>query len=247
MKEKQISQKLRIVGLSLFLPQEKALIISDIHLGYEEMLNKQGVFVPRTNFMNAKKRISQVFSELEKKRKTIETIAVNGDLKHEFGSISEQEWAEVLDFLSLLQKHCKKIVLIKGNHDHILGPIAKFKGIEILEELYFAKQKILLLHGDKIPDSKNFSKAKTLIIGHEHPAVTLREGVKAEQFKCFLKGKFKGKTLIVMPSFSSMAYGTDLLREKPLSPFLQGSLSNFEAWAVEDKPYYVGRVRDLNN
>ncbi|MFH1256679.1 MAG: metallophosphoesterase [Candidatus Diapherotrites archaeon] len=245
MKEKQISKSLRILGLSLFFPREKTLIISDIHLGFEEMLNKQGVFVPRTNFSNAKKRLLQVFSALESEGNSLESIVVNGDLKHEFGSISEQEWAEVLDFLSFLQMHCKKIILIKGNHDNILGPIAKWKGIEILEELFFSKQKILVLHGDKIPKTKAFSLAKTLVIGHEHPSITLREGVKAEQFKCFLKGKFNGKQLIVLPSFSEMAYGSSLLREKPLSPFLQGGLSDFEVWAVEDKPYYVGKLNNL--
>ena len=106
------------------------------------------------------------------------------------------------------------------------------------------KDKILVVHGDKIP-KEALKDVSTIIIGHEHPAVSLKEGPKVEQFKCFLKGKYKGRNLIVQPSFNTIVEGTDLLRDKILSPFLQQNLGNFNVYIVEDKVYGFGKLRGL--
>ena len=242
MKEKEILKGTKPIGLGLFFEKEKLLAITDLHLGYEEMLNKQGVFVPRTNFEAVKKRLRGMLKETGK----LNIIVILGDLKHEFGTISKQEWREVIEMLQFLQRKCKKIVLLKGNHDKILGPLAEWEGIQIQEELYITGLGVLFLHGDKIPISENFKKAKTIVIGHEHPAVRLRDAVKGEAFKCFLKGKFKGKNLIVLPSLNSISTGSNVLREKLLSPFLSGqNLGEFEAWLVEGKAYYFGKMKKL--
>ena len=124
-----ILPNLEIVDLALFF--DSTLVIADIHIGYEEALNKQGVLVPRLQFGEMVKRMESIFNKL--KNKKIEKIVVNGDLKHEFGTISEQEWRNTLKFLDLLAKHCDEIILIKGNHDTILGPIAKKRNVKVLD------------------------------------------------------------------------------------------------------------------
>jgi len=89
--------------------------------------------------------------------------------------------------------------------------------------------------------------AKILIIGHEHPAITLREQAKAEKFKCYLKGKYKKSVLIVQPSFNLLTQGTDVLREKILSPLIK-NVKNFEAYIVNDETHQVldfGKVGNL--
>jgi len=233
---------MRICGLGLFLEKSKTLALSDFHLGYEEMLNRSGVFVPRTNFAAIKKHLSEkVFSKCKPER-----IIILGDLKHEFGVISKQEWREVFEMLEFLSGHCKEIVLLRGNHDKILAPIAEWKNLSILENGFYSEEdKALFLHGDKIVRSADFEQAETVVIGHEHPAVSIREGVKNEQFKCFLKGGFDGKNLVVLPSLNQLNIGTDLSREKTLSPFLKRGLGDFEVWAVEDKAYYFGKLSGL--
>jgi putative SbcD/Mre11-related phosphoesterase len=239
--KKEILKGIRPVNFGLFFEKEKILAIADLHLGYEEMLNAQGIFLPRTNFSRIKANLESTLKELPK----LDIIVILGDLKHEFGFISMQEWKEVIEMLQFLQKHCRKIVLIKGNHDKILGPLVKWEGLEIQEEFYITKANVLFLHGDKIPVGENFKKAKTIAIGHEHPAVSLREGIKSEMFKCFLKGKFKGKNLVVLPSLDMVSVGTNVLTQKLLSPFLQGDLGKFECWLVEDKAYYFGKLSKL--
>lgn len=240
-KTKPVMQGIKPVGLGLYLERERILIISDLHLGYEEMLNSKGIMVPRVNFDRIKERLGKIFEQLPK----VKRVVINGDLKHEFGEISKQEWREVIRMLQFIQKNCEKISLIKGNHDTILGPLVKWENLKIQDELYITGSGVLFLHGHKLSESKEFKKADTLIIGHEHPAVSLREGVRSEPYKCFLKGKFDGKTLIVLPGLNAVSEGTNVLREKLLSPFLKQDLSEFECWLVEDKPYYFGKLKQL--
>jgi len=241
-KKKEILKGIRPAGLGLFLEEEKTLAIADLHLGYEEMLNSQGLFVPRVNFEKIKGILTEMFKELPK----LHNVIILGDLKHEFGTISVQEWREVIQMLQFIQKHCEQISLVKGNHDKILGPLVKYEGLKIKDDLYITRGGVLFLHGDKLNESANFKKAKTLVIAHEHPAVSLRDGVKSELYKCFLKGKFKGKNLIVLPSLNSVSVGTNVLREKLLSPFLkEQDLGKFKCWLVEDKPYYFGKLGEM--
>jgi len=245
----KILNNIEAIDLALYF--DSTLIISDVHIGYEEALNKQGVLVPRLQFGEMVKKIEKILNEL--KNKHLKRIIVNGDLKHEFGTISEQEWRNVLKFLDLLARHCKEIILIKGNHDMIIGPIARKRNVKVVDYYFidskFAKNnkpnRVLVTHGDKIPDKDVLKQASTIIIGHEHPAVSLKDGARVETFKCFLKGKYKGRNLIVLPSFNEIVQGTNIMRDRTLSPFLKQDLDNFEVFAVEDKVYDFGKLIKL--
>tara|TARA_Y100000310_G_C20677181_1_gene813752 strand:- start:1781 stop:2488 length:708 start_codon:yes stop_codon:yes gene_type:complete len=227
-----------IEALDLAIKINNNLIITDIHIGHEEALNKQGILVPRFQFKDILKRLEKLISKSK-----FNSIIINGDLKHEFGKISEQEWRNVLKFLDFLKKYSKKIIITKGNHDPIIKPIADKRNIEIRE---FAEiDDILILHGNKIP--KDLKKYKTIIIGHEHPAISIRQGPRIEVYKCFLVGKYKRKNLIVQPSLNLVTEGSDVLKQKLLSPFLKGNLNNFTVYAVEDKIYNLGKIKDLKN
>jgi len=236
-----MESNLKIVDLGLLIKDKRILIFSDFHIGYEEALNKQGILVPRFQFKDVIKRLGKIFSELKKIK--LEKIIINGDLKHEFGRISEQEWRETLRLLDFLTKFCNEIILVKGNHDTIIGPIAEKKKVKIVE--HFLVGNTLIIHGNKIPEKGLLKKAKTIVIGHEHPAISLREDIRIEKFKCFLKGKYKRKKLIIMPSFCLATEGTDVLKEKLISPFLDHDLRNFEVFVVADKVYDFGKVKNL--
>src|SRR3989338_4376527 len=100
-------ENLKFIGKSLYLGKEKILVIADLHLGYKEELEK-------------------IFEKLKREKRKIKEIVILGDLKHEFSRISRQEWQETLKLIEILQKK-RKLILIKGNHDTILGPIAREK------------------------------------------------------------------------------------------------------------------------
>jgi len=234
----EIAKDIEIIDLGLYLTKYKTLVLADTHLGFEESLNKNGVFIPRFHIKDLTERLEKILKNLE-----IDKIIINGDIKHEFKGISEQEWRNTIQIIDLLKQKCKELILIRGNHDKILNIIAAKKELKIADQIVI--DDILITHGHKmlkIPTS-----VKKIIIGHEHPAVGLHEGARIETFKCFLKGKFNGKLLIVMPSLNLVTEGTDVTKEKLLSPFLQQDLNNFEAFVVADKVYYFGKLKGLEN
>jgi uncharacterized protein len=234
-----IAEGMRIVGLGLYLERQNTLVISDVHIGFEEALNKQGILVPRFQFRDTLQRMKGIFVQLPK----LGDIIISGDVKHEFGTISEQEWRETLQFLDFLAEHCRQVILVKGNHDTILGPIAKKRSVVIAD--HYCVGSVYVHHGHVIPDDADIKEANAVIIGHEHPAVSIRDGSRVETFKCFLKGNWRGKTLIVLPSMNAVTTGTDVLKEEILSPFLKQKLGDFEVFVADDTAYYFGKVRDL--
>ncbi len=231
----KILPKIDIIDLALRIGN--TLIIADTHIGYEEALNRQGILIPRFQFEEIIKRLKKIVG-----KKKFDTIIINGDIKHEFGEISEQEWRNTLRLLDFLSEHTKKIILIKGNHDKIIGPIARKRNIDVVS--HYKINDIYICHGDKMPKDTAFESAKTVIIGHLHPAISLREGARTEKFKCYLKGKYKSKNLIIMPSFNLITEGTDITKEKFSNPFMR-NLDDFDVFLVEDKVYKFGKVKDI--
>ena len=208
----KLSQETELVGKGLFLKAEKTLIIGDLHLGYEEMLINKGILVPKAQL----KETLRDLEELVKKTRPLR-IVINGDLKHEFGRVLGQEWKDTLTLIDWIGKLGIKLIIIKGTHDSILKPILRKRSLETVDSLLLGK--IFIFHGDK--EIKIPSGVKTLIIGHEHPAITLREGKKTEKFKCFLRGQWRGKGLIVLPAFNPLVEGTDILTESAISPLVK--------------------------
>ncbi len=234
----KIVQGVEAIDLCSYLPKSKTLVIADLHIGFEEQLAREGVFVPRVNFDSIIKRIDWILKQVKVKQ-----IVLNGDIKHEFGRISRQEWNEIVKLADFIRLKNIKLVAIKGNHDTVFGPVARHIGIPEVKELFV--DNILITHGDYIPKKL----PKIIIIGHEHPAIVLREKAKREKFKCFVKAKFKKSVLIVQPSFNPFSQGTDILKEAILSPLLAKSTA-WECFIVNEKTHEVlpfGKVDALQN
>lgn len=237
----EISKGIKIVDTAVWFEAEKVLVINDLHIGYEEALHRKGVLVPRFQLEQIIHKLKLI---LQKTKAT--KVVINGDLKHEFGKVLRQEWREVLEFLDFLLMNGQEVIIIKGNHDPIIKPIADKKRVVVVREYMVGDT--LIVHGDELVETN----AKRIIIGHEHPAITIREGSKWEKYKCFLKGTWKGeekdqrnKELIAVPSFNPLLEGTDVLKEQLLSPFLE-DIKNFEVFVVGDKGvFYFGRLKDL--
>lgn len=234
----EILKGIEIKGNGLWVIKEKTLIIGDLHLGYEEALISDGILIPRGDMFSEMKE--EILELLKLKPKL---VVINGDLKHEFSRISNQEWKDALELIDLIKKKAE-LVIIKGNHDKILVKIAEKRNIEIKK--YLILEDTCILHGDKIISESLDKRIKTLIIGHEHPAVSLTDNVKQEKYKCFLLGKYKEKKLIVMPSFFNLVEGSDIRREKMLSPFLK-NLKDFEVFVLGDRAYRFGKLEKLKD
>lgn len=234
----ELSKGIKIVDTALWFEAEKVLVINDLHIGYEEALHRKGVLVPRFQLEQIIEKLKVILQKTKPAK-----VIINGDLKHEFGKVLRQEWKEVLQFLDFLLVNVKEVIIIKGNHDPIVKSIADKRNIIVIDE--YEVGNTLIVHGDELVETN----AKRIVIGHEHPAVTIREGSKWEKYKCFLKGKWrnkgKSKELIAVPSFNPLLEGTDVLKEQLLSPFLE-DIKNFEVYVVGEKGvYFFGKVRNL--
>jgi putative SbcD/Mre11-related phosphoesterase len=211
---------------TLLLKDSKSLIVSDIHLGF-------GRQISAVKFKNIV-RLKEVLKQLGPKE-----IIFNGDLFHEFGSFSWSAFEEFKEMIAFIKEKGIKYFFVKGNHDTILKSYLKKGFIKKLPKEHFIRNKNLICHGDNLPnvDLKN---VKRIIIGHLHPAITISENQKQESFKCFLKGQFHGKELIIMPSFSRETIGKNVLGTwniKEMSPFILAKryLNNFEVYVLDDK------------
>ncbi|MFA7707382.1 MAG: metallophosphoesterase [Candidatus Pacearchaeota archaeon] len=230
-------------------PLNKILVLADLHIGYEESIDETGTF-PRIQTHDMITSLSKIFDKLNKQNIKLDKIIILGDLKHEHGKISEAEWRETLYVLDFISKKAKEIILIKGNHDNILGPIANKRNIQVLP--FYKQDDILFMHGNKeykVP-LKN-KDIKILILAHLHPAITLSDEYKREKYKCFLSGEYKKKQVYVLPSFNPITLGYDLITGKGKKEFLiipENKLKNFNAIIYnpkEDKSYDFGKLKKL--
>jgi len=236
-----MKEKFKFIGKSLYF-ENGLLVVADLHIGYEEALNKVGVLIPRTQFKETISDLNGVFDKL--KGEKIKEIVVLGDLKHEFGTISSQEWREVKEVLDFFKKKAKKVVLVKGNHDTILGPIAARKEVEIKE--YYVKDGICFIHGHKLFSDCLDKEIKMMVLAHRHPAIALFDDYKKEKYKCFLKGKWKSKEVIIMPSFFPFVEWSDVVNDYYNHGIIEeGKLKDFDVYVVGDKVYKFGKVREL--
>ena len=229
----ELLPNIEAIDLAIYLVKHKTLIVSDFHLGYESSMIKRGVMLPKQQYAMTIERLDNIFSRVNP-----ETIIINGDLKHDFGSISYQEWSEVSKLIEYLETKCKNLILIKGNHDTILKPIADKYKIKV--ETQHVIGDIMIIHGDAIPKEPK----KIIIVGHEHPAISLKMEGRTEKYKCFLTGKYASSEIIVQPSFNLLTEGSDIIREQKLSPILK-KVSDFDVYVVGKEVIFFGKLSKL--
>ncbi len=199
---------------ALYLRDEKAIVVADLHLGYEGIMAEQGIFIPKTQFTKQK----EIFRSISEMRRA-ERIVINGDIKHEFSETSYHEFREVGELFKLLQEHFGEVHVVKGNHDNFIIYVTRKHNVALHEELTIGR--FHLFHGHRMPRGES----EFFVMGHEHPAIALFDeiGVK-EKVRCFLYGSTGKNKLIVLPALSPLAYGSELNlipKSELLSPFLR--------------------------
>jgi len=237
----------KIVGLGIFLEDIDSLVIADLHIGYEETLAEQGIHLPQSQYFKIKEAVEEMVEKTNPSR-----IIIDGDVKHEFGAATRQEWSEVLDLIEFLQENVKEIIVVRGNHDNFLIPILKRKGIELYDPFY-AIENYYFTHGHKdlTIDAANY---EYIILGHEHPAVSIRDelGIKYK-FKCILEGKVNDQVVVILPALSPLMPGSsvnELDSGQLLSPYLRRiDISDFEVYVVDPEVgiYDFGKLKYLRS
>jgi hypothetical protein len=234
------------IDKSLFFPEQGILVIGDLHIGYEQALMDSGILIPEQQVNEVIETLDFIINEIKTKKYELKKIVFLGDIKHMFG----YEWKEKASFnriLEFLKKYVseKNIILIRGNHDTMnLG--FQFKD-------YYIDSNIAFTHGfEDFPELYDKS-VSVIVTGHLHPSVILTEdpGVKKENYKCFLVGSSKGKTILVLPSFLEFYEGTPINYYKEdfipsFSIIPKKDILKFKIFVIgEDSVYEFGKVGDL--
>ncbi|MBU5682699.1 MAG: metallophosphoesterase [Candidatus Aenigmarchaeota archaeon] len=226
---------------ALYLKDIDLLVISDLQIGFEIHLAQKGILIPQFQFEEILNDIKKIKAISRAKR-----ILINGDLKHEFKEVTKQEWRETIEFLNFCKENFKEVIIVRGNHDNYLLNILKEFEITFYDPYYLEKD-YCFLHGHKKIEIPN---CKYLIIGHEQPAIVLRNEFEKVKLKTFLFGKYKDIKLIVLPSFSSISFGSEInnyLAKDFLSPYLKESeIDDFEVYAI-DKTVGTLKLGKLKN
>jgi len=218
--------------LALFLREERALVISDLHLGFEGALAEQGVSIPRFQRKVILERLGRMLDRVRAER-----VVIAGDFKHEFSRNLVDEWVEVKQVLRFLKERVTP-VLVRGNHDNYLATILGDLRMELLDRTDVAGHTIV--HGHE-----EVSTLHPIVMGHEHPAVKLKDELGATvSVPAFLASD----RLIVLPAFSPLALGVDVSSFPYLSPILNRTdIGDARVIGVDEREGLLdfGRVRDL--
>lgn len=208
---------------ALYIEHLDAVVIADLHLGLESLMAREGTYMPRFQLSEMEDDIDAILERTGASR-----LIICGDLKHEFSETSYGEREEVQELMDFLSDRVEKILLVKGNHDnYLIYPVEEYDTVEL--EDYFVLDGVCFMHGHEIPESLTVQEADTWIIGHEHPAITLKDEVGVtEKLSAFLYGEMgEGRRLIVLPAFSKLAEGSQVNQvpeHELLSPILRSKV-----------------------
>jgi len=128
----------------------KSLVITDLHLGFENNLSLNNVFLGKN------KTVAEITKEIEKiiKKTKPDSLVLLGDIKSGIKSITKTEWETVPIFFESITKLIDTI-LVPGNHDANIEKLIP-NGITLASSKGIIIDDILLTHGHTMP-SENFS------------------------------------------------------------------------------------------
>ena len=166
---------------ALFWETEKALILSDLHIGKTAHFRKNGIAISNQIFENDLQRLSILIEYFQP-----EKFIVVGDLLHAGDN------SEVDEFCSWKNQYPDlQFYLIEGNHDKISKKL---------------ESKLCLNHRSKSLEINDFifvhdfqkKNEKFQITGHIHPGFVINSSVKNIKLPCFVVSEHQ----LLLPAFS---------------------------------------------
>jgi DNA ligase-associated metallophosphoesterase len=204
----------------LWLPDEGALVAADLHLGYAWAQRHAGQLLPISAPDDTIDRLAALAAEYRPAQ-----IVLLGDIVH--SAVPIPAIREQLESLAA-RLASVSIRWIAGNHDRHLESLLRQCGLSSVRlETELALGPHLLTHG-AVEDAATAARclarlqpgAGWLIMGHEHPAIHLHDGIATSlKCPCFLAGS----RVLVLPAFSRWAAGSNVRTSAFLSAFARGA------------------------
>jgi uncharacterized protein len=217
---------------------DRYLVITDIHIGFEDKINKKGVYI------DPKKSVDELLDVLSQTicKTRIKNLIILGDLKSSIHVITRSEWNNVPYFLESLSKICN-IYLVPGNHDgnivHLISNevnLMSMRGMEM--------DNTLLTHGHTTPTIGN--NINKIVAGHLHP-ILVKEGNILNGQKVWVriilkknerKNRERKMEFIVIPHFNKYLnyhhrFANEKRPKKKSNLPLLNNLINKKKWAID--------------
>lgn len=181
---------------ALWIPETRTSLIADIHLGYSWAQRRRGELGPLAD-IEAKEKLQRLANTLNP-----DQFIFLGDLVHAPRPCKpEREWIESI--LADLSSRAR-IITVRGNHDRAFAH--EFRHLNLTTVEAWSVPGIVALHGDRLSNTP-ISESETLIMGHLHPSLALRDASGAtRRVPLFLATP----RCIVLPAFSPFARGFDV-------------------------------------
>ena len=203
--------------------EKKSLIVTDIHIGFENTLASNEIFIGKNSTIN--ETIQELLEMIDKEKP--DSVVLLGDVKSSIKSISRNEWDEVPMFFEKIREKCD-VILVPGNHDANIQKLVP-DNISMISSTGMVDENILLTHGHTMP-SENFSHVDKIIMGHIHPVFFQEDSIiNGQRVWISIKTKkeniFPNKSgeleIIVIPSFNKYFYATHRKKyKKSISPII---------------------------
>jgi DNA ligase-associated metallophosphoesterase len=198
---------------AVWLAATRTLAVADLHLGYAWAHRAQGQMLPLSAEENSLTRLRALLDDYAPAE-----LVLLGDIVHR--AVRVKPLVDELSALITELSARTALRLVLGNHDRNLEALVLESGITPLTSRAHIAGIHTLVHGD----CTDAAAAETLfaqcagrvIIGHEHPAITVSDGVATRVRRpCFLVGE----KLLVLPAFSSWSSGTEVRGNDFLSAY----------------------------
>lgn len=194
---------------AVYFREHRLLAVADLHLGYAWTHRAQGQLMPVTPKDNALDRLKALIADYEPER-----IVLLGDIVHR--ALPVPALLEELRALVEIADGKRELILLAGNHDRKLQQLLKQLDCEAVLKTEYVAGETVLLHGDR-PAARPGGR---YVIGHEHPAISLGDGVAtSRKFPCFLIAD----DVVTLPSFSSWSAHTPFPSYEFMSPIARAA------------------------
>jgi DNA ligase-associated metallophosphoesterase len=203
---------------AVWLEEPRALLVADLHLGYAWAHRQRGNLFPIGKPEDTLDRLFALVEEYAPRE-----IVVLGDVIH--AAVKSEAFDADLRRLCSLGERAA-LQLIAGNHDRHLADVLGRAGVTVKPVREYQLGTHLLIHGDGSGEAAAArstaarERGGRVILGHEHPAITISDGVATSaRCPCFLAAE----NLLVLPAFSPWAAGGNVRSGVYLSPDVQHS------------------------
>ena len=194
---------------AVYFREHRLLAVADLHLGYAWTHRAQGQLMPVAPKDNALERLAALIADYQPER-----VILLGDIVHR--ALPVPALLDELRALLAIADGERELVLLAGNHDSKLQQLMKQLGQPDALRAEFLAGENVFLHGDR-PATQS---AARYVIGHEHPAISLGDGVAtSRKFPCFLIAQ----NVLTLPSFSSWSAHTPFPRYEFMSPLAKSA------------------------